>query len=351
MKKIHILREELIGGVFSNSEIDSILEDEKYLPIECDEELENGILKYSNGKSQIWVKYIRENEEYLISHVTMKTKKSGKTETHAFRNVDDIKNMMDYFRNNNRYEDFLTFVLGLFLARRIGDTLSLKWSDFYYENGRKKETLNSLIEQKTDKIIDIHITDITWKYIDWYCEKKNINPMEHFLEDVIPSKRKDALPADHSAKEYWDAIEKQESDYRYRFKKAANYYGIKGVSTHSTRKTFVYIAHQLNKFDPDNWEVLKTITGHENIETLKRYSDIMNEKGQKMYADVGKYIEDIDNGIKPGFENMLVIALRTKDLREILYKAYRTGQENPDGKNDIEIMNQLIQLVEDKCVN
>lgn len=341
MKLVEKLKKDLVGNILTNEEIDSVLENEKYIPVESDDEEEEGILKYSNGKSQLWIKYIREEESYLVSDVTMRTKKRGKTTVHAFRNTEDIKKMMDYFRNNEQYDNFLTFVLGLFLARRVGDTLSLKWSDFYYENGNRKDNINTLVEQKTDKMIDIAITDVTWKYIDWYCEKIGINPIEHLHEDIFQSSYKNEV------ENYDEAIKKQAAKYRYNFKKAADYNGIKGVSTHSTRKTFVYIAHQINKFDPDNWQVLKTITGHEDIETLKKYADIMNEKGQKYYNDVGKYVEDIDNGIKPVIDNTPIVALKTNDLRDILKAAYQYGRNYfADEDDPLDIMNRLLNMVD-----
>ena len=188
MKLVDRLKEDLVGNLFVDEEIDCVMEECKYYPIECETDDASSILKYSNNRSQIWVKCIRECNSYLVEDITISTKRSGKTKVRAFRTVEEIKGMMDWFRDNKRYDDFLIFMLGLFLARRIGDTLSLKWSDFYYENGRKKESLNTLIEQKTGKMVDISITDITWKYIDWYCDMTNTKPMQHFHDDVFQSK-------------------------------------------------------------------------------------------------------------------------------------------------------------------
>lgn len=351
MKLIDKLKEDHIGNIYTNEEIDKILEENKYFPIECDEDNEEGIFKYTNTKSQIWVKYIRENEDYLISDITFCTKKKGKTKVRAFRTVEEIKSMMDYFRDKKKYDEFLIFVLGLFFARRIGDTLTLKWSDLYYENGRKKEILNTLLEDKTDKIIDIAITDVAWKYIDWYCDAANINPMEHINEDIFRCKQKDELPQNYTDEEYGKAIEKQEAAYRYQFQSAAKYNGIEGVSTHSTRKSFGRIAHEINKFDPDCLPTLQTVFGHSDLETTKIYIDIMAEKAEKMFNDVGKYISDIDKGIVPAIDNVPVIALKTNDLRDILKQAYLMGRENINKNNDIEIMNQLLSMVDEKRIS
>lgn len=161
-KMIDDIREKLLDHVLSLEEIDSVLEENKYIPIETDED-DIDTLKYSNNKSQIWIKYMSDDGEYLVSEITMKTKKHGKTEVDPFYREEDIKNMIDYFRNNHYHQEFLITMFGFLLARRIGDILSLKWSDFYYENGRRKEVLNTLIEQKTDKTIDISVSMIDGK--------------------------------------------------------------------------------------------------------------------------------------------------------------------------------------------
>lgn len=46
-----------------------------------------------------------------------------------------------------------------------------------------------------------------------------------------------------------------------------------------------------------------------------------------------------------------MIVLRRSDLQEALQKAYLAGKDNLNGENDIEVMNQLLELVESKCVN
>ena len=170
MKIIDKIREEVQNDVLSLDDINDIMSSHQYMQIE-DEDDEVDILKYTNGKSQIWLKYMSDGEEYIVNEVTRCTKKRGKTEGDPFHREEDIKSMMDYFRSNDKYTEFTISMLEMLLARRIGDTLSLRWSDFYYENGRRKTSLNTLIEEKTDKIIYIAITDITWKYLDLYCEK------------------------------------------------------------------------------------------------------------------------------------------------------------------------------------
>lgn len=347
MKIVDKIKAKIIGNIFSNEELDSIMKMEKYYPSEIeDEDVEDSVLKYTNYRSQIWIKYIRDDVFFLVSAVTMKTKKAGKTKVHAFKNYEDIKKMMDYFRDNGQYDGFLIFIFGILLSRRIGDTLSLRWSDFYYENGNQKDILNTLTEQKTDKIIDITVSNIIWKYINWYCENTGVNPMEKLPEDIFITDYKEKakkLPKfTKKEKEEYDeayrkAISKQAAAFRYIFHKAADCNKIERVSTHSMRISFGYIAHEINKFDPDCLLTLQTIFGHSNIETTKRYIDIMDEKATKMFNDVSQYVWDIDHGVVPVMEKNIIIALRTTDFRKLLVEA---------GCKNMKKLNELLNKAE-----
>ena len=324
--KIHNrLRELLVGEIKTKDQLDVILSKEGYAALVSDDDDEIGLLKYSNGKSQIWIKTGNSsNEEYLIDDVTLRTKKSGKTVVHAFRQEEDIKRMMDYFRDNGKNEEFLIFMLGILLARRIGDTLSLKWSDFYYENGQKKDRLDTLIEQKTDKIVEIQVTDVAWKYIDWYCEKESINPVDHYDEYVFPTSAKtNATTSEQLA----DALSQHAASFRYQFKMAAKTLGIAHVSTHSLRKSFGFMAHQIYQFDPDCLQVLKSIYGHENIETTKIYCDIIADKAETMFNGVSQRVSDIDNGVKQAIENVPVVAFKTNDFRDIIFQVIKDAKD------------------------
>lgn len=351
-KIIDNLKGQLMENILTEAEIDAVMEREKYYPIESDTEQEEGILKYSNGKSQMWIKYIYSEGEYLVTEVTMKTKKSGSTKSRHLT-IEEIKKLMDYFRSNKKYDEFMIFIMELFLARRIGDTLSLGWSHFYYENGNKRETVADLIEDKTEKIARLHIADVLWKYIEWYCEVKNINPIEQYGNDMFMADCKIGVRkhnADGSLTEtYSKAINKMEKAFRYQFSLATEALGIEGVTTHGIRKSFGFFVHQINQFDPDCLETLKTIYVHDSVETTKIYIDITDEKARKYFNDVANYVHDFDNGIEPCIDNIPVVAIKSNSLRDILLKAYNLGMENSsvqDANVHMEIMNGLISEVE-----
>ena len=65
------------------------------------------------------------------------TKKKGKTEVYPFWEMGDIKKVIEWFENNNEWDGYLISMLELLLGRRIGDTVNMKWSDLYYENGNR----------------------------------------------------------------------------------------------------------------------------------------------------------------------------------------------------------------------
>lgn len=353
-KMIDRLKAEMVENVLTENEIDNIMEREKYYPVEndLDDDAEEGILKYSNGKSEIWVKHIYAEGEYLVCDVTIKTKKAGSTRTRHLT-PEEVKLIMDYFRDNGKYDEFMIFIMELFLARRIGDTLCLEWKHFYYENANKRDIISDLFEEKTDKIAKLHIANTVWKYIDWYCEVKNINPMEHYNEDIFNHSSKYGVEKYHTPKEYTSeykkAIKTQAKAFRYQFNCAASALGIEGVSTHSIRKTFGNIAHMLNQFDPDCLDVLQSIYVHDSKETTKIYIDVIDEKAKNIFNGVADFVNDIDNGVEPCVQNTPVMAIKTSDLRDALLKAYRLGMQNSavqESDYHMETMNKLISDVE-----
>ena len=79
MKVIDKIREDVQNDVLSLDDINDIMSSHQYMQIE-DEDDESNILKYSNGKSQIWLEYMSDGEEYIVNEVTRCTKKRGNTE-------------------------------------------------------------------------------------------------------------------------------------------------------------------------------------------------------------------------------------------------------------------------------
>ena len=118
------------------------------------------------------------------------TKKKGKTEVYPFWNLEDIKNVVEWFEKNEEWDGYLITLLELLLGRRIGDTVSMRWFDLYYENGNRREEVTTIEEQKTGKTTEIPIGHLVFEVVDKYCEKMNINPMEHYDDFIFNFKSK-----------------------------------------------------------------------------------------------------------------------------------------------------------------
>lgn len=177
--------------------------------------------------------------------------------------------------------------------------------------------------------------------------------MEHYKEDIFNHTCKENIPkyvnSNVYTNEYEKAIKTQAKAFRYQFNCAAKALGIEGVSTHSMRKTFGHLAHELNQFDPDCLDVLQSIYVQDSRETTKIYIDIIDDKAKGMFNGVANFVNDIDNGVEPCIQNIPVIGIKTNDLRDILLRAYNLGMENSyaqEANIHMEVMNQLISEVE-----
>ena len=284
----------------------------------------------------------------------MRNKKEGKTEVYPFWYYEDIKNMMDYFKTKEMWHWYLVFNFGLLLGRRVSDTLSFKWSDFFYENGRMKDEIE-IKEQKTGKVTRPYVCGACKEAINFYIDKTGIDPMESYNDFIITTKQKSELlenKEEYSDKEYeklmWKATQSQAAAYRKQFKLAADASGIQyPVSTHSTRKSFGYFSVKLHPYDVTTIDKLQGIFQHSDRNTTLRYIGIAREDEIKLYNDMGQFIEDISNGKKPVIKNSPVIPLKAEDFREILSKCWDMAQ---NGEDKFDGINKLIGMAEQMMV-
>lgn len=282
-----------------------------------------------------------------------KTKQTGKTEVYPFWYMEDIKNMMDYFKMKEMWHWYLVFNFGLLLGRRVSDTLSFKWSDFYYENGRMKDEIE-IKEQKTGKVTRPYACGACKKALELYINKTGVDPMENYNDFIITTEQKSQLlenKEEYTEEEwndlFWKATQSQAAAYRKQFKIAADACGIQyPVSTHSTRKTFGYWSVKLHPYDVTTVDKLQGIFSHSDRNTTLHYIGIAREDEIKLYNDIGDFITDVANGKKPVIKNSPVVPLKAEDFREILSKCWDMAQSGEDKFNGI---NKLIGLAE-KCM-
>lgn len=282
-----------------------------------------------------------------------KTKQTGKTEVYPFWYMGDIKNMMDYFKMKGMWHWYLVFNFGLLLGRRVSDTLSFKWSDFFYENGRMKDEIE-IKEQKTGKVTRPYVCGACKKALELYIEKTGVDPMENYNDFIITTEQKSQLlenKEEYTEEEwnelFWKATQSQAAAYRKQFKIAADACGIQyPVSTHSTRKAFGYWSVKLHPYDITTVDKLQGIFSHSDRNTTLHYIGIAREDEIKLYNDMGDFITDVSNGKKPVIKNSPVIPLKAEDFREILSKCWDMAQNGGDKFNGI---NNLIGIAE-KCM-
>lgn len=295
------------------------------------------------------------------------SKKKGKTEVYPFWNMNDIKNVVEWFEKNNEWDGYLITMLELLLGRRIGDTVMIKWSDLYYENGNRKSEINTIEEQKTGKVTNIPVSDMVFEAVDAYLKHVKINPMRHYNEYIftfaaktewmcrkgwyiyelnrveswcealrkdLSDKRKDKIIADfHKQKqynslgdylyyvvEYNDIVKWQTDDYRKKLKKAVEACGIQySVSSHTLRKSFGYWIYRTHQFDPDCLLSLQKLFNHSDLQTTMNYIGLTDEKNRKYIEDHGEFIHNVLAGKGDEIvKNMPVISLKSDDFGAII---------------------------------
>lgn len=318
------------------------------------------------------------------------TKQTGKTKVDPFWNMEDIMGVIDYFKQKEDWNSYLITILGLLLGRRIGDTVSLKWSDFYAPNGKRKREIRTIEEQKTSKITIIPVSQMVWESIDYYLEKTNKNPMEnlndyifdsvsmsnwvnkkydnvyeldsvnewclHFKKD-LSMKRKEKILEDFNKQkkyksmgeylyysvDYMDAVNTHVDNFRKKFKKACDYVGVEyPVSCHSLRKTFGYISRLIHPDDPNSILILQDIFNHTDQQVTMRYIGLSDERKRQYFEDMGDVVRKLNQGdAELKINNSPIISIKTSDLRKVLIQAIGNQE------NSTEILNDCLNLIDE----
>ena len=286
---------------------------------------------------------------------------------YPFWKMEDIRNVVEWFENNNEWDGYLITMLELLLGRRIGDTVMMKWSDLYYENGNRKREINTIEEQKTGKVTNIPISDTVFEVVDKYLENVDVDIKKHYNEyifEYIPKsnwiKRKNSdiysendiklwctvlnktISEDRKEKiiknfnkqqrylslgdylyyvvEYNDVVRQQTEVYRKKLNKAVEAANIKyAVSTHSLRKSFGYWIHKTHPFDPDCLLSLQKLFNHTDLQITMNYIGLTEEKNRQLIDDHGEFIKNVLAGKGDEIvKNMPVISLKSDDLGKII---------------------------------
>lgn len=331
--KIHEIKAKIGNDILSETELENLMAELGFSPLTTDDEAEN-LLKYTNFKCQIWIDVVRDEENNLIcENIRQVTKEKGEeTKVEPIHTFEELLAIEDYFRENKQYQYWLIGWLIASLGRRVGDVVSLKWSDLYKINGSFRDRLSTLKEEKTGKTIGLSFTNFARARVEEYCELENINPMERYNEGVFTV---------------------GSAAFRKNLKKAIDYIGIDyPVSTHSLRKFFGTMLAKLHPHDGGAIKIIQYIFGHSSEEITKVYIGTIDEKKDKFVGDLSDYLETSYSGKSYEIDNSPVITLKTADLRELIQQIYAEGMstDSRDGTEIASAIGKFITIAESKMV-
>ena len=270
-------------------------------------------------------------------------KKGRKSEVYPFQ-LEDMKKIINYFEENERWLHYLLFIIGCNMARRVGDTLSLTWEHLYNpQTGMLRDDILEIEEDKTDKLANPRINSAVREAINKYIEKTGVDVSKNNYHEYVFMQ----LSGTHKGTVITS------DGYRKALKKASDAVGITyNVGTHSPRKTFGMISRMIHPNDYDSMELLQTIYNHSDAKTTKHYIGLTKQKVDQYYDDMGSFFNDYVTGNKEykDVSEKPVISIEVADLRDIIAMVYSEGQKNAgviDATKHIEAINEIMALVDD----
>lgn len=331
-KIIDKIKEELIGKTLSFDELEEIMSDYRYFLVEKDDEgneREDNIVKYTNYSGQLWIKFDKaENMCIIIRSISPVNRLENElTRVEPFRCYEDLEKVMNYFKDNGYYNHWITGWLMVSLGRRVGDTIALKWSDIFRKDGKYRERLTQLKEEKTGKKLAPRLNALARLRIDEYISMVDIKPMKHYDERIV-----------HTSS----------AAFRKMTKKAIDCVGLTyQLSTHSYRKYYSNTIYRLHPQDADNLMIVQTLLGHSSPEITKIYIGEIDKKQDKYNEDYSNYMIAKDNGINMDISNSPIVSVKSDFYREILGKCFDMAIE---GKDKFEAINELLKMTENQMI-
>lgn len=282
------------------------------------------------------------NVIHLVKPKPKKNRVSRKTEVYPYE-VQDVKRLLDWFESKGQWTHYLALTFSCNMARRIGDTLSLRWENLYDpRTGRIRTDILEIKEDKTDKLANPHINSAVRNAIDKYIENTRCKPSkdgyQHFVfEQLTGTHRGNVLTPDAHLKA---------------LKKAGAELGIEyNIGTHSGRKFFGMMSRQLHPSDYDSMEILQTIYNHSDTKTTKHYIGLTRKKMDQYYDDLGNFFDEyVVGGKEYAVEaDKPIVSLDTNDLRDVVRAAYEAGLANANVSSPlahVDAINDIMSMVE-----
>ena len=291
------------------------------------------VVEYDGNERRIPIDSVYETEERAWKANEHFTKKEGRTEADPFWNLEDIYKISDGFAKREAYHWQCVFLIGLMIARRVGDIVTGKWSDYYDDNLQFRYALQ-IVEEKTGKYTNIPLPKFLDKVLEQYREKVGFKlTAENVHTYMFP----------HEG-------ERPEAAYQAMFRKVRKDAGIPyNVSSHSVRKTFGLWTRKLHPNDPNVMLVLQRFFNHSDMQTTMRYIGLAKEAEKKYIDDMADMVERIVGGdTQFMIDNTPVQSFKVDDLRSLIQQAYQAGAQNnnSDVTVQINVLNNLYNVAD-----
>lgn len=187
--------------------------------------------------------------------------------TEPIRDKKLLKALADYYLKKGRIRNYTLIIMGVYTALRIGDLLSLRWSDVYDEKRQTFHAHISLTERKTSKPKTIALNKQVIAALHLCLPHRK-------SEFIFSNNRKDGNAI--SRVQAWRIIHV-----------AAVAIGINGkISCHSLRKTWGYHAWISKAVSP---VVIMDIFNHSSYEVTRRYLGITQDDLDEAYLEMNLF--------------------------------------------------------------
>ena len=270
---------------------------------------------------------------------TVCNKKRGRKSEVYTLEIADMKKIIRYFEDTGRWIHYLLFVMSCNMARRVGDTLNLRWCNFFHADGSFRRDIFEIVEDKTDKLANPHINSAVRAAIQKYIEMTGCDPAANEYQNYVflqlSGTHKGALLS-YSA-------------YMKALKKAGEEVGVEyNIGTHSPRKTFGMMSRMLHPNDYDSMELLQTVFNHSDTKTTKHYIGLTKKKIDQYYDDMGAFFDAYVTGDQEyiAVSDKPIISIDVNDMRDLLMAAIKAGFESGENGDPASMMDKFNEMME-----
>lgn len=327
MKRLEDLKTEMVGKVFTDGEIESIMIDAGYIPFDCD--LSDGVIAvFTDSKKLVYIKGFRDVDGNVeINGITQNNNinNGDQTKVEPFHTYEDLEKVLNYLKERGQWNHWLACRLMVGLGRRSGDTLNLRWCDIFRDKEctRYYERCMKLKEEKTGKIIAPHITEYVQMSVEEYLRETGTDPSREYVQKIFSI----GTPAVRAAVK--KAVEAVGIDYP--------------VSLHSFRKTYGNWVYKIHRNEGVCLEIIRGMFGHSDTGITRLYIDQTNEDAKRYANDLSEYLLKKEDGTAVEINNSPNVTVKAESLRDILSLVFDAGR---DGKDKFATINEMITRIE-----